>query len=41
MADRIGTREMTLPAVSIWRIGDDGLIVDFRVVLDLAPVYAP
>lgn len=38
---RLDTREVTLPTVSIWRIGDDGLIVDFRVVLDLAPVYAP
>ncbi|WP_093909844.1 nuclear transport factor 2 family protein [Streptomyces sp. cf386] len=38
---RLDTREVTLPAVSIWRVGDDGLIVDFRVVLDLAPVHAP
>ncbi|WJV44589.1 nuclear transport factor 2 family protein [Streptomyces flavofungini] len=38
---RLDTRQVTLPAVTIWRVGDDGLIVDFRVVLDLTPVYAP
>ena len=37
---RLDTREVTLPAVTIWRVREDGLIVEFRVVLDLAPVYA-
>jgi hypothetical protein len=26
--------------VSIWRVGADGLIVDYRVFVDLAPVFA-
>jgi ketosteroid isomerase-like protein len=38
---RLDAREVTLPAVTIWRVGDDGLIAELRVVLDLAPVYAP
>ncbi|MFC5216616.1 nuclear transport factor 2 family protein [Streptomyces coerulescens] len=38
---RLDGREVTVPAVSIWRVGGDGLIIGFRVVLDLAPVYAP
>lgn len=38
---RLDAKEVTLPAVTIWRVGADGLIVDFRVVLDLTPVYAP
>jgi hypothetical protein len=24
-------KQVTIPAVSIWRVGADGLIVDFRV----------
>jgi hypothetical protein len=27
--------------VSIWGVGQDGLIRDYRVFYDLAPVYAP
>ncbi|WP_210583710.1 nuclear transport factor 2 family protein [Streptomyces sp. GESEQ-35] len=38
---RLDAGEVTLPAVTIWRVGDDGLIADLRVVLDLARVYAP
>ncbi|MFH9075487.1 nuclear transport factor 2 family protein [Streptomyces alboflavus] len=37
---RLDMREVTLPAVTIWRVREDGLIVEFRVVLDLAPLYA-
>lgn len=34
-------KQVTIPAVSIWRVGGDGLIVDFRVFYDPAPVFAP
>ena len=34
-------KEVTVPAVSIWRVGEDGLIVDYRVFVDQAPVFAP
>ncbi len=26
-------------AVSIWTTGDDGLITDYRIFVDLAPLY--
>jgi ketosteroid isomerase-like protein len=32
---------VSVPVVSIWRTGDDGLITDYRVFFDLTPVYAP
>jgi uncharacterized protein (TIGR02246 family) len=32
---------VTVPVVSIWRVRDDGLIGDYRVYADLAPVYHP
>jgi ketosteroid isomerase-like protein len=32
-------REVTLPAVAVWRRGGD-LIDDYRIYVDLAPVYA-
>ncbi|MFJ5263432.1 nuclear transport factor 2 family protein [Streptomyces sp. NPDC088387] len=38
---RLDAGEATLPAVTIWRVGPDGRITDLRVVLDLAPVFAP
>lgn len=38
---RLDGKEVTVPVVSIWRIDDDGLIGDYRVFYDLAPVYAP
>lgn len=34
-------KEVTVPAVSIWRVGADGLIVDYRVFVDQTPVFAP
>jgi SnoaL-like protein len=39
--ERLDGKRVTVPAASLWRVGDDGLIEDFRVYLDLAPVYAP
>ena len=37
---RLDDQRVTLAAVSIWRVGVDGLIADFRVYADLAPVFA-
>ncbi|WP_232665657.1 nuclear transport factor 2 family protein [Pseudonocardia sp. TRM90224] len=31
--------DVTLPVVSIWQTNDDGLLADYRVFLDLAPVF--
>ena len=31
---------VTVPVVTIYRTGGDGLITDYRVFLDLAPVFA-
>ncbi|HEV7899580.1 MAG TPA: nuclear transport factor 2 family protein [Planosporangium sp.] len=39
--DRLDGRSVSIPVVSIWHIDQDGLIDDYRVFLDLAPVYAP
>jgi ketosteroid isomerase-like protein len=36
---RLDDRRVTLPAVAIWRRGGD-LIDDYRIYVDLAPVYA-
>jgi ketosteroid isomerase-like protein len=36
---RMDDRQVTVPAVTIYRRGDD-LIDDYRVYVDLAPVYA-
>lgn len=33
-------KQVTVPAVTIWRARDDGMITDYRVFIDLAPVYA-
>lgn len=33
-------KRVTIPAVTIWRVGDDGLITDYRVFFDLAPLFA-
>jgi hypothetical protein len=33
-------KQVTLPAVSIWRVGGDGLIVDYRIYFDPAPLFA-
>lgn len=34
-------KEVTVPAVSIWTIDGTGLITDYRVFVDQAPVFAP
>ena len=31
----------SIPVVSIWHTRADGLIDDYRVFFDVAPVYAP
>ena len=38
---RLDGKEVTVPAVSIWRVDDDGLIVDYRIFIDQAPLFAP
>jgi ketosteroid isomerase-like protein len=37
---RLDGKSVTVPAVSIWRTRTDGLIDDYRIFVDLAPVYA-
>ncbi|MFC7383988.1 nuclear transport factor 2 family protein [Sphaerisporangium rhizosphaerae] len=37
---RLDGKDVSVVAVSIWRTGDDGLISDYRIFVDLAPVYA-
>jgi uncharacterized protein (TIGR02246 family) len=39
--DRLDGDSVTIPVVSIWHARDDGLIDDYRVYFDVAPVYAP
>jgi len=34
-------KEVTIPGVSIWRVGEDGLITDYRVFFVPSPIYAP
>ena len=38
---RLDDKSVSVPVVSIWRTREDGLIDDYRVFFDLAPVYAP
>jgi ketosteroid isomerase-like protein len=38
---RLDGKSVTVPAVSIWRTRTDGLIDDYRIYVDLAPVYTP
>jgi len=38
---RLDGKEVTVPAVSIWRVDDEGLIVDYRIFIDQAPLFAP
>ncbi|RSN01160.1 nuclear transport factor 2 family protein [Nonomuraea sp. WAC 01424] len=38
---RLDGKEAAVVAVSIWRTRDDGLISDYRIFADLAPVYTP
>jgi len=33
-------KEVTIPAVSIWRVGPAGLVTDYRVYFDPSPVFA-
>ncbi|MEU8146832.1 nuclear transport factor 2 family protein [Nonomuraea sp. NPDC048901] len=37
---RLDGKDVSVAAVSIWRTRDDGLISDYRIFIDLAPVYA-
>lgn len=37
---RLDGDQVTIPCVSIWTRGPDGLITAYRVYFDLAPVYA-
>ena len=37
---RLDGKDASAVAVSIWRIRDDDLISDYRIFVDLAPVYA-
>ncbi|MEU0564246.1 nuclear transport factor 2 family protein [Nonomuraea sp. NPDC005983] len=37
---RLDGEDVSVVAVSIWHTRDDGLISDYRVFVDLAPVYA-
>jgi hypothetical protein len=38
---RLDGKSVAIPAVSIWHGREDGLIDDYRVFFDVAPVYAP
>ncbi len=33
-------RRVAIPVASIWTVGDSGLIDEYRVFFDLAPVFA-
>ncbi|MEV7013157.1 nuclear transport factor 2 family protein [Streptosporangium sp. NPDC051022] len=37
---RLDGKDVSVVAVSIWRTRDDGLISDYRIFVDLAPLYA-
>ena len=37
---RMDDRQVTVPAVTVYRRGRDDLIDDYRIYVDLAPVYA-
>jgi ketosteroid isomerase-like protein len=37
---RLDGKDASVAAVSIWRTREDGLISDYRIFIDLAPVYA-
>ncbi|WP_030456493.1 nuclear transport factor 2 family protein [Herbidospora cretacea] len=37
---RLDDSEVSVVAVSIWTRGDDGLITDYRIFVDLAPLYS-
>jgi ketosteroid isomerase-like protein len=38
---RLDGREAAISAVSIWHTATDGRIDDYRIFVDLAPLYAP
>jgi hypothetical protein len=38
--DRLDGKQVTIPVVTIYHRRDDGLIDDYRVFFDLAPVFA-
>jgi ketosteroid isomerase-like protein len=38
--ERLDGRSVSIPAVSIWHVDQDGLIDDYRIFFDLTPVYA-
>lgn len=38
--DRLDGGTVTIPVVSIWHLDESGLIDDYRVYFDLAPVFA-
>lgn len=38
--DRLDGGHATIPVVSIWDRGPDGLFTDYRIFFDVAPVYA-
>lgn len=37
---RLDDKEVSVPAVSIWQVRDDGLIGEYRIFVDLAPLFA-
>jgi ketosteroid isomerase-like protein len=37
---RLDGKDVTIPAASIWRVGEDGLIADYRIYFDVAPVFS-
>ncbi|MEV0349875.1 nuclear transport factor 2 family protein [Nonomuraea sp. NPDC050680] len=37
---RLDGKDVGVAAVSVWHTRDDGLISDYRIFIDLAPVYA-
>ncbi|MEU6743978.1 nuclear transport factor 2 family protein [Streptosporangium sandarakinum] len=37
---RLDGKDVSAAAVTIWHTRDDGLITDYRIFVDLAPVYA-
>jgi uncharacterized protein (TIGR02246 family) len=37
---RLDGKDVSAAAVTIWRTRDDGLISDYRIFIDLAPLYA-
>jgi hypothetical protein len=36
---RLDDKDVTVPTVSIWHTGDDGLVTECRVFFDLTPLY--